>query len=102
MRYLAAAILWCLSSVAQTPEPKSDVAPTPSVKPRDKCSVEGTVVSAATGKPLKKTHLTLQPVGQPKPIAYGTTTDSAGHFMFREINPDRYSFSASRNGYLTQ
>lgn len=100
MRYLVLATLWSISASAQAPAPKPAEAATPSVKPEDKCSVEGTVVSATTGEPLKKTHLSLQP--QPKGLPYGTTTDSAGHFIFNEIDPGRYGFSAVRNGYLTQ
>ena len=58
MRHLAPAILWCLTASAQTPVPAADSSP--SVKPEDKCSVEGTVLSATCGEPLKKARLVLQ------------------------------------------
>jgi protocatechuate 3,4-dioxygenase beta subunit len=64
--------------------------------------VEGTVVSATTGEPLKKAHVFLHPLGQQNGIPYGTTTDSAGHFLLDGIDPGRYSFLASRNGFIAQ
>ena len=102
MRYFAAAILWCLSAFSQAPVPKPADAPTPSVKPEDKCSVEGTVVSATTGEPLKKSRVLLGPVGQSNGVPFGTTTDAGGHFVIDGIDPGRYNLLAIRNGYLRQ
>src|SRR5437868_14439660 len=78
---------------SQAPE-----APPPTVKPEDKCSIEGTVVSSSTGEPLKKAHLTLRPMGQQNAAPYGTTTDNAGHFLIDDVDPGRYSLFAVRNG----
>src|SRR5260370_16540224 len=77
-------------------------APAPSIKPEDKCSVEGTVVRATHGELLKKARLSLRSLGQQNGGAYGTTTDGAGHFLVDDIDPGRYSFSASRNLYVSQ
>src|SRR5260370_34309095 len=105
MKYLFAVFL-CVSMTAQVgrarrTQPSTD-APAPSVKPEDKCSIEGTVVSAATGEPLKKTRVSLRSLGQQNGAAYGTTTDGAGHFLVDDVDPGRYSFSASRNLYVSQ
>jgi len=84
------------------PTQPSTNAPAPSIKPEDKCVIEGTVVSAATGEPLKKAHVSLRALGQQNGAAYGTTTDGAGHFLLDDVDPGRYSFSASRNLYVSQ
>jgi len=71
----------------------------PQSKPEDKCSIEGTVVNAVTGEPVKKVRLFLQPrSGTP----YATTTDSAGHFLIDEVDAGRYSLTASRSGFPDQ
>ena len=78
-----------------------DVAP-PSVRPEDKCVLEGTVVNAVSGEPLKKAHLVLRPMGAPNGVPYGTMTDNAGHFLIDDVDPGRYNFSATRNGFVNQ
>src|SRR5712692_5714773 len=104
MRYLLLAVLLCTSTIAQVkvqprPAPRTGAVnpadiPPPSVKPEDKCTIEGTVVSASTGEPLKKARLTLRAMGQPNGTAYGATTDGAGHFLIDDVDPGRYNFSA--------
>jgi hypothetical protein len=94
MRYLAPAIFGCICALAQTP--------VPGAKPEDKCSIEGTVVNAATGEPVQKARLFLQPVGTIDRKPYATTTDSAGHFLIDEVEPGTYDLAAFRNGYPNQ
>jgi hypothetical protein len=98
MRHLAPAILWCLTASAQTPVPTADSSP--SVKPEDKCSVEGTVLSATTGEPLKKARLVLQTEKPAK--VYRAISDGSGHFVLVGIDPGRYHLHSARNGYLMQ
>src|SRR5260370_41188492 len=86
----------------RAPQPAAADAPGPSIKPEDKCAIEGTVVSATTGEPLKKARVSLRSLGQQNGGAYGTTTDGAGHFLVDDVDPGRYSFSASRNLYVSQ
>jgi len=112
LNYFLSPLLFCVSLYAQavqrqpqTPSqtpPQAPEAPPPVVKPEDKCSIEGTVVSATTGEPLKKAHLTLRPIGQQNGVPYGTTTDNAGHFLIDDVDPGRYSFFAARNGFGMQ
>jgi len=97
MRYLVPGFLCCAALCAQV-VPSS----APSIRPDDKCSLEGIVVNAVTGEPLKKVHLTLRPLGVQNGVPYGTTTDSAGHFLINDVDPGRYNFSASRNGFVGQ
>lgn len=100
MRHLLPAFLYCATLAAQV-APGPAVAP-PSVRPEDKCQLEGTVVNAVTGEPLKKVHLTLRPLGAPNGVPYGTMTDNAGRFLIDDVDPGRYNFAASRNGFVGQ
>jgi Carboxypeptidase regulatory-like domain len=73
----------------------------PAVKPEDMCTIEGVVLKAATGDPLKKAVLTLtkeEGRNQPK----NATSDASGRFQLKDIEPGRYHLSAARNGYVTQ
>ena len=118
MKYLFALVLLSFSLVAQAParraasaNPNPGVAanpadvPPPSVKPEDKCALEGTVISSVTGEALKKARLTLRPLGMQNGmpgVPYGASTDGAGHFLIDNVDPGRYSFTASRNGFVSQ
>jgi hypothetical protein len=71
------------------------------VKPEDLCTIEGVVVKATTGDPLKKAVLMLHKVeerAQPK----NATSDASGHFQFKNVEPGRYHLYATRNGYARQ
>jgi hypothetical protein len=91
MRCVAASIIWCISALAQ-----------PRVKPEEKCSVEGKVVNAATGEPVKRARLTLAPIGQSNAIPYATTSDSAGHFLVDQVDAGSFQLTAFRSGYTIQ
>jgi hypothetical protein len=60
-----------------------------------KCGIEGTVVSATTGAPLKKVTVTL---GSSKDLTVTTTAE--GKFKFENVEPDDYTIKAERVGYL--
>ncbi|MFQ5926248.1 MAG: carboxypeptidase regulatory-like domain-containing protein [Terriglobia bacterium] len=67
----------------------------------EKCRVEGLVVKAGTGEPLKKAQVVLRNAeGREKP--YGTITDATGRFLRKDIEPGRYHQSVARNGYVRQ
>src|ERR1700732_2409961 len=74
----------------------------------EKARVEGQITNLA-GEPLKKAMVRLQgnfvgslpPGGQPAmPASYSSETDAAGHFVFEEVDPGRYTLSAERSGYV--
>jgi len=70
------------------------------VKPEDRCTVEGTVVNLKTGEPLKKAQVKLARVGsQSDSASLSATTDAAGHFALAEVNPGKYTLGARRNGF---
>lgn len=69
--------------------------------PDAKCSIEGRVVKAGNGEPLKKARVTLRKAegrDQPNTIA----TDADGRFMLKDIEPGRYQLWVERNGYVRQ
>jgi protocatechuate 3,4-dioxygenase beta subunit len=80
-----------------TPKPLTD-------EKVEKCIIEGKVTSAADGQPLKKATVTLMPQQQSgamsRPVS--TTSDADGKFIFKELDPVRYTLNAARNGYARQ
>jgi len=104
MGTLTASLLFAGALLCQVPAPVP--APQqpgePTVKPEDKCSVEGTVLNVQTGEPLKKAHVNLTPIQSQKfnSTSWGAVTDAAGRFLIDEVDPGKYRFSADRNGFV--
>jgi hypothetical protein len=71
-----------------------------------KCTLEGQVVSAATGGPLKHASLRLSPAGHSEPNApravFTSSTDVEGKFVMRNVGAGTYTLSTERVGYITQ
>ncbi len=67
----------------------------------EKGTIEGLVVSARTGQPLRKAGVSLrQAEGREPP--YATSTDASGHFILKDIGPGQYRLWVHRNGYVRQ
>jgi protocatechuate 3,4-dioxygenase beta subunit len=100
---LLAAML--LEAQATSVEGRSDALPASppagEVKPEDKCTVEGTVVNAVTGEPIRKAQVMpirgggRQQAGPPA----GAITDAGGKFKIVNLDPGQYRLMATRNGY---
>jgi Carboxypeptidase regulatory-like domain len=67
--------------------------------PDEKCRVEGTVLNAITGQPVRKAHIFLTPSGARPLIAM---TDSQGKYAFTDVAPGDYRLMAQREGYMEQ
>jgi len=67
----------------------------------EKATIEGLVVSAGTGEPLRRAVVTLRQVQGREP-SYATSTDASGHFILKDIGPGRYRLCVERNGYVRQ
>ncbi len=67
----------------------------------EKATIEGLVVSAGTGEPLRRAVVTLRQVEGREP-SYATSTDASGHFILKDIGPGRYRLWVERNGYVRQ
>jgi protocatechuate 3,4-dioxygenase beta subunit len=100
MKMLIASLLFLVAAAAQAP-PAATQPPDETVKPEDRCSVEGTVLNLQTAEPLKKAHVTLQSMESQKFSApLGAMTDAAGHFLIDEVAPGKYKIAAERNGFV--
>ncbi len=71
-----------------------------------KCVLEGQVISASTGSPLKHASLRLQPMG---PVSGGATrtgftssTDAEGKFVMTNVDPGTYQLMAQHAGFVPQ
>jgi len=99
MRFVGIAMaigpLW-LAAQQPAAAPQANSQPT---RPEDKCSIEGQVVNAQTGEPLKKAHVRLFGNDGQQNNNYSTTTDAGGHFVIQEIDPGTYTVFAERNGF---
>ena len=99
MRFVGIALtiapLW-LAAQQPAAVPQANLQPT---KPEDKCSIEGQVVNAQTGDPLKKARVRLYRNDSQGNINYSTSTDAGGHYVFQQVDPGIYTVMAERNGF---
>lgn len=86
---------------AQESPPAPD-SPPAAVADKDKCTVEGKVVDAASGGPLRKVVVTLAPFERREGRPISVTTDADGIFSFKRVDPGRFRIIATRRGYVTQ
>jgi protocatechuate 3,4-dioxygenase beta subunit len=75
----------------------------------EECAIEGRVVNALTGAPLKKTLVWVEPFSpsrgvnhEPTVTGPSTVTDAQGRFRLAEVEAGSYFLSARRTGYLNQ
>lgn len=97
MRSIAAFLLFggiVQGVLAQAPLSRDQEMPKPTAR------IRGRVLTAATGQPLLLATVTLSG-GNPY-VRRTTSTDTTGSYEFASVLPGRYSFSASRAGYLDQ
>ncbi len=74
---------------------------TPTPNPADLCTIQGVVIKASTGEPLRKATVEARPDGGR--FNGGTAvTDAMGRFELKGLAPGRYRLSAQHNGFVTQ
>ncbi|HXG34430.1 MAG TPA: carboxypeptidase-like regulatory domain-containing protein [Bryobacteraceae bacterium] len=69
--------------------------------PKQLCKVEGRVVNAVTGEPLRKVSLTLRRMAASADTLIATS-DQEGRFVFENVEPGTYQLIAERAGFLRQ
>lgn len=74
-------------------------------KPEESGVVEGAVVNANTGEPIRKATVTLRRTETAQaaaglPRIYTATTDPAGRYVIPDVAPGKYRLSAARNGFV--
>ncbi|MGC9971592.1 MAG: carboxypeptidase-like regulatory domain-containing protein [Bryobacteraceae bacterium] len=67
----------------------------------ERCAVEGQVLRAASGEPLRKAQVLLRKLDA-RDQSYSSATDERGRFLLTDLEPGRYTLSAERNGYVPQ
>ncbi len=70
-------------------------------KPDELCTVEGIVVKATGGEPVRKVSVTLYATGR-RGLQYSASTDATGHFVIQRVEPGSYFLNAGGNGYPFQ
>ncbi len=78
-------------ALSQTPAPES----------KEGASLEGVVISSATGEPVRKAILTLYRAGRGG-LSITADSDSRGTFRLDDIEPGTYALSVARAGYVPQ
>jgi len=86
--------------IAQEQTGDQQPAATQPTRPEDKCSVEGQVVNAQTGDPVKKARVRLYSNDGRNNNNYSATADAGGHYSIQEIAPGSYNLFADRNGFI--
>ena len=73
------------------------------VKEQPPASIEGQIMNAITGEPIKRATLVLVPTNQPRPDASPSMTmsDANGHFAMTNVAPGSYMLTAQRTGYVS-
>lgn len=119
MRYCAYLLLLPLSLPAQQParagragNPQASntgsnpATPSPPPTPAaDLASLEGTVFNALSGTPLRKATITINrqnggPLAPGTRSNYSATSDAAGHYSIKGIEPGTYRINADHTGFL--
>jgi len=90
-------------ALAQTrPGVRSTPLPVAEAPSAEKCSVEGVVMNAASGEPIRKARVVAFPNnvrGRP-PVPYAAMSDSTGRFVLQDIAAGTYRVFAERNGFV--
>src|ERR1017187_10382522 len=68
--------------------------------PPEPCRVEGAVVNAITGQPVRKARLMLTPVKSGAPVT--GATDAQGKYVLANLAPGAYRLQVSHDGYQAQ
>ena len=84
----------CLALLQQSPV-------APGQAPMRKAVIEGIIVHAATGEPLRKAQVSLNRINNTG-SAVAVITDASGRFTFPAVEPGQYRIAAERNGFVRQ
>jgi hypothetical protein len=92
--------------VALSASPQGGVAPPAAPDAAPAAVVEGRVINAVTGEPLRKVNLMLMTSGGSSgaapPPSIGAISDAEGKFRFDQLAPGRYMLSAEKPGFVRQ
>lgn len=87
---------------SQAPAPASSAPEAPkATDPKQLSKLEGRVVHALTGEPLRKVNLTLRRMAR-EAVSLVASSDQDGRFVFENVEPGTYQLTAERAGFLRQ
>jgi len=66
---------------------------------QESSSIQGRVVSAVTGEPVKKADIVLARRESQQAQSYSTTTSSSGWFAMQDVESGSYSLTVTKRGY---
>lgn len=69
-------------------------------QPQKPGTVEGSVINAVTGEPIRKAYVVLR--SATRHAGYTETTDSAGHFSFNNVEPGLYLAITEHPGFTSE
>jgi Carboxypeptidase regulatory-like domain len=97
-------MLCCLVSVLGQDPPQTPpaISPPPTTEPPEALApgvIQGTVLSGATGQPLRRAQVVLKPADSKVSSSF-QTTDESGGFSFPKVPTGRYTITVQRDGYL--
>jgi Carboxypeptidase regulatory-like domain len=81
---------------------QTPISPPPTDQPPEEQapgSIQGTVLSGATGQPLRRAQVLLRPADSKGASLY-QTSDESGAFLFPKVATGRYIITVQREGYL--
>src|ERR1700736_3972624 len=100
---IVSTLLFVLLLAQASPQQPQPATPAPDAKPPEKCTIEGKVVNAITGEPLKKANVALFGADQDTTgSSFSASTDAGGVFSVKEIVPGKYRMNAQRTGFVNQ
>jgi hypothetical protein len=86
---------WLFLLAAQAQQPTTQ-------NPADLCTLQGVVVKAGTGEPLRKATVDAFPLGRDGDQGDTAETDAMGRFELKGLDPGRYALLAEHDGFATQ
>ena len=99
---LFAQVVMTPQTAAPVPTPAVAPSAAPATDPTQLCTLEGKVVHATTGEPLRKAQITLMMINETTRRAYNATSDAEGKYKIEKIEPGRYTLNATRFGFVRQ
>src|SRR5689334_5070147 len=103
MRLVSAIFMIVILAPAALARIESWQMPQPQFKPDQLCTLEGAVVQSTDGEPAKKVIVTLTDFGGHRQSSQHTAVaDSNGQFIFKEIEPGKYTMQAGGGSYPFQ
>jgi hypothetical protein len=70
-------------------------------KPEDQASIEGTVISAVSGEPVRNAQIRLTGIGETE-ASLEASSDAVGRFKLAALDAGQYRLSVSKNGFIRQ